>query len=240
MSTRELKTAAGHRRPGRPSGWRASTSPRWKPRCSPTSRGPAGRRPGAAELRSRRRPAPRRRRFAASCSPAARRRSPSSSRPRRRPRRRRISDRTSRAYGAELVRFAESTPLLLLEGPGWRVQNGDEYKTGKASKGRWNSSPATRSPTKAIRHGRHRASRARSSGDAPDRVRQRMVNSAGATAACGAISTASRVRIRRPALVKLPVARHDRRPSTRGPSSTSTRAAPATARWPPSGPRMGT
>jgi hypothetical protein len=29
----------------------------------------------------------------------------------------------SRAYGAELVRFAESTPLLLLDGPGWRVQN---------------------------------------------------------------------------------------------------------------------
>jgi hypothetical protein len=29
----------------------------------------------------------------------------------------------SRAYGAELVRFAESTPLLLLEEPGWRVQN---------------------------------------------------------------------------------------------------------------------
>ncbi len=27
------------------------------------------------------------------------------------------------AYGAELVRFAESTPLLLLEGPGWRVQD---------------------------------------------------------------------------------------------------------------------
>jgi hypothetical protein len=29
----------------------------------------------------------------------------------------------SRAYGAELVRFAESTPLLLLDGPGWRVEN---------------------------------------------------------------------------------------------------------------------
>jgi hypothetical protein len=29
----------------------------------------------------------------------------------------------SRAYGAELVRFAESTPLLLLEGPGWRVED---------------------------------------------------------------------------------------------------------------------
>ena len=41
------------------------------------------------------------------------------------------SDRPSRAYGAELVRFAESTPLLLLEGPGWRVQNvteGDEAR----------------------------------------------------------------------------------------------------------------
>jgi hypothetical protein len=30
------------------------------------------------------------------------------------------------AYGAELVRFAESTPLLLLEGPGWRVQDVSE------------------------------------------------------------------------------------------------------------------
>jgi hypothetical protein len=33
------------------------------------------------------------------------------------------ADRSARAYGAELVRFAESTPLLLLEDPGWRVQN---------------------------------------------------------------------------------------------------------------------
>lgn len=33
------------------------------------------------------------------------------------------SQHPSRAYGAELVRFAESTPLLLLDGPGWRVQN---------------------------------------------------------------------------------------------------------------------
>jgi hypothetical protein len=38
------------------------------------------------------------------------------------------SDRPSRAYGAELVRFAESTPLLLLEGPGWRVQNVTQTK----------------------------------------------------------------------------------------------------------------
>ncbi|HSK48921.1 MAG TPA: hypothetical protein VK889_00350 [Solirubrobacterales bacterium] len=50
------------------------------------------------------------------------------------------SDHPSNAYGAELVRFAESTPLLLLEGPDWRVQNlyqqGDgmgtmEFVTGK-------------------------------------------------------------------------------------------------------------
>jgi hypothetical protein len=36
------------------------------------------------------------------------------------------SESPSRAYGAELIRFAESTPLLLLEGPGWRVQDVSE------------------------------------------------------------------------------------------------------------------
>ena len=36
--------------------------------------------------------------------------------------------RTPRAYGAELVRFADSTPLLLLESSGWRVQDLNEYK----------------------------------------------------------------------------------------------------------------
>ena len=30
---------------------------------------------------------------------------------------------TTPAYGAELVRFARSTPLLLLEEPGWRVSD---------------------------------------------------------------------------------------------------------------------
>jgi hypothetical protein len=39
------------------------------------------------------------------------------------------ADRSSRAYAAELVRFAESTPLLLLEGPDWRVQNANEYRS---------------------------------------------------------------------------------------------------------------
>jgi hypothetical protein len=36
------------------------------------------------------------------------------------------SSRHSRAYGAELVRYAKSTPLLLLEGPGWRVEDVSE------------------------------------------------------------------------------------------------------------------
>jgi hypothetical protein len=40
------------------------------------------------------------------------------------------SNHPSPAYGAELVRFAESTPLLLLEGPGWRVQNVTEEGQG--------------------------------------------------------------------------------------------------------------
>jgi hypothetical protein len=44
-------------------------------------------------------------------------------------------DRPSRAYGAELVRFAESTPLLLLEGPGWRVQNANELKSREGIEG---------------------------------------------------------------------------------------------------------
>jgi hypothetical protein len=45
------------------------------------------------------------------------------------------ADHPSRAYAAELVRFAESTPLLLLEGPGWRVQNANEYKSREGIEG---------------------------------------------------------------------------------------------------------
>jgi hypothetical protein len=43
------------------------------------------------------------------------------------------TDRSARAYGAELVRFAEATPLLLLEGPGWRVENVYEYGGGEGT-----------------------------------------------------------------------------------------------------------
>jgi hypothetical protein len=38
------------------------------------------------------------------------------------------SQRPSRAYGADLVRFAESSPLLLLEGPDWRVEDVNEER----------------------------------------------------------------------------------------------------------------
>lgn len=45
------------------------------------------------------------------------------------------SHRGSRAYGAELVRFAESTPLLLLEGPGWRVEDLNQYRGREGTQG---------------------------------------------------------------------------------------------------------
>lgn len=43
--------------------------------------------------------------------------------------------RTPRAYGAELVRFADSTPLLLLESSEWRVQDLNEYNGREGTEG---------------------------------------------------------------------------------------------------------
>jgi hypothetical protein len=45
------------------------------------------------------------------------------------------SEAPSRAYGAELIRFAESTPLLLLEGPDWRVQDLSEQQAREGTVG---------------------------------------------------------------------------------------------------------
>ncbi len=45
------------------------------------------------------------------------------------------SKTTPRAYGAELIRFAESTPLLLLEDSGWRVQDLQQYKSREGTEG---------------------------------------------------------------------------------------------------------
>jgi hypothetical protein len=82
-------------------------------------------------------------------------------------------DRPSRAYGAELVRFAEATPLLLLEGPGWRVQNAFEYGGGEGTMEflTGNSIPnETARVTGNIETGQH------VSGLAPAAVRQRKVD----------------------------------------------------------------
>jgi hypothetical protein len=49
------------------------------------------------------------------------------------------SEQASRAYGAVLVRFAESTPLLLLEGPGWRVQNVSQAEGPRRGEGLYGS-----------------------------------------------------------------------------------------------------
>jgi hypothetical protein len=48
----------------------------------------------------------------------------------------------SRAYGAEVVRFVKSTPLLLLEGPGWRVENTWEEVNGEGQTEFITGSPA--------------------------------------------------------------------------------------------------
>lgn len=45
------------------------------------------------------------------------------------------SERPSRAYGADLVRFAQASPLLLLEGPGWRVQDVNEERAREGIEG---------------------------------------------------------------------------------------------------------
>lgn len=45
------------------------------------------------------------------------------------------SGRPATAYGAEQIAFAESTPLLLLDGPGWRVANVTESKAREGTEG---------------------------------------------------------------------------------------------------------
>jgi hypothetical protein len=45
------------------------------------------------------------------------------------------SENPTRAYAASLVRFAKSSPLLLLEGPGWRVQNANEERRREGPEG---------------------------------------------------------------------------------------------------------
>ncbi|HEV7771057.1 MAG TPA: hypothetical protein VGO66_10450 [Solirubrobacterales bacterium] len=83
------------------------------------------------------------------------------------------SDRTSRAYGAELVRFAESTPLLLLEGPDWRVQNVFQQGNGEGSMEFVTGKPV---PYESIQVTGNDETGQRQSGMFPAPVRQRKVD----------------------------------------------------------------
>ena len=85
------------------------------------------------------------------------------------------ADRPSRAFAAEAVRFAESTPLLLLEAPGWRVQHAGEYKVGEGSAGSMEFVTGKAIPYETITvSGPPRAER--ESGMSPPSVRQRRVD----------------------------------------------------------------
>lgn len=93
------------------------------------------------------------------------------------------ADPPARAYAAELVRFAESTPLLLLESPGWRVQNASEYRSREGIEGSMEFVTGKPIPYESIRltpvgkrHGPQGFPKAeRASGMFPSAVRQRRV-----------------------------------------------------------------
>jgi hypothetical protein len=81
----------------------------------------------------------------------------------------------SRAYGAELVRFAESTPLLLLEGPGWRVQNLTQYPRREGTEGTMEFVTGKPVPYETIRVRGNLETGERAYGLLPPSARQRRV-----------------------------------------------------------------
>jgi len=85
------------------------------------------------------------------------------------------SNRASQAYGAELVRFAESTPLLLLEGPGWRVQNVNEMSGREGTEGTMEFVTGKPIPYESVRITGDEETGWRESGMFPATVRQRRV-----------------------------------------------------------------
>jgi hypothetical protein len=87
----------------------------------------------------------------------------------------RASDHPTRAYGAELVRFAESSPLLLLEGPGWRVQNAQEHRSREGTEGSMEFVTGKPIPYESIRVTGNAETGQRESGMFPSAVRQRRV-----------------------------------------------------------------
>ena len=87
------------------------------------------------------------------------------------------SQDSSRAYGAELVRFAESTPLLLLDGPGWRVQNVTQYNGNgrEGIRGSMEFVTGRPIPYESVRISGNAKEGQRQSGMFPPAVRQRRV-----------------------------------------------------------------
>jgi hypothetical protein len=81
---------------------------------------------------------------------------------------------SSRAYAADLVRFADSSPLLLLEGPGWRVQNVTQYRSREGVEGTMEFVTGKPIPYETIRISGP-AKKERESGMFPPTVRQRRV-----------------------------------------------------------------
>lgn len=78
----------------------------------------------------------------------------------------------SRAYAAEVVRFAESTPLLLLDGPDWRVQNVTEMEDSEGTMEFVTGKPI---PYETIQMRGNLETGQRAYGVAPASVRQRKV-----------------------------------------------------------------
>jgi hypothetical protein len=80
-----------------------------------------------------------------------------------------------RAYGAELIRFAESTPLLLLEGSGWRVQDLQQYKSREGTAGIMEFITGKPIPDESIRITVGKNGQVGEEGMLPAAVRQRKV-----------------------------------------------------------------
>jgi hypothetical protein len=84
------------------------------------------------------------------------------------------TEHPSHAYGADLVRFAEASPLLLLEGPGWRVQNAEEQRSREGTEGSMEFVTGKPIPYESIKISGS-SKRQRESGMFPPAVRQRRV-----------------------------------------------------------------
>ncbi|HET7416615.1 MAG TPA: hypothetical protein VFJ61_03175 [Solirubrobacterales bacterium] len=87
----------------------------------------------------------------------------------------RSDDSATSLYGAALVRFAQSSPLLLLEGPGWRVQNVTQYNGREGTEGTMEFVTGKPVPYETIRVTGNSKSGERAFGMFPPAVRQRRV-----------------------------------------------------------------